>query len=861
MSDEQHKASAPGDQSAAPSRAMFTCASCGHSQSLPEQLLGRQAKCPQCGKLGQVVRPPHTPTEGDVRLDDLVEADAAAARPRQPSPSQGLLALESAERPQNVSGRIRHFFSGSPPLNLLAGTLGGVHVCLVCLALSMLVFTVSGASRILPHALLLTLVPAVLGSVFFALHGRLAVAVGAPDPSAVLSVFLILAALGADLVGRVAEPNVTATLLAALSLAGILAGVCGLLLSRLGLAEHLRYLPGEVMGGMLAGFGLLLIKAWVQVMLAYDPSLAFLATLHYSELGPALAQTSASWGPPVAFGLLYFLVHMSVRGIVWPLALTALAVGGWNFLVWNPAVLSGPLVSLSSVLGLSNLAGLPALHANLPQMLDVNCALTAYVPENLSRIDWQALLGRAEVFAAAIALAIIPSITRTSILESVLERDAGAEGQMRVVGASTLFSGVLGALPSSLSLSSSLGMRALGASGPLAGFTAGMVCLGFLLAGQPVLAYIPTFVPLGLLLGIGLTMPMSWMLRDARNPLSRKDDLRAAWVSCLLVALLGPVLGVFLSLGLGIALSLSRAVSGGGIRSIQSGDVFHSNVDRSPSERRTLRERGGQILVLRLRGFLFLGTLYGLVRTIQERLGGSQPGGLKFVLLDFTAVSGLGASAAIGFKRLESLARQRGLLLFLTSVPLEMEEHLEGLGYRLDEGQGVCRLSLNLDYALEWCEDSILAEAGALEQSQDTLEDLLAATFPEPSLVPTLIKCLERVEVPKKRHIIQQGDPSDCMYFLQSGKVHVELALPGGKVLRLKKMGPGTVFGEMGIYTSAPRSASVIALERCVVYKLSLERFKLIQTRIPLLAAAVNRFVVTLLAERVAEENAKTRAT
>jgi len=68
------------------------------------------------------------------------------------------------------------------------------------------------------------------------------------------------------------------------------------------------------------------------------------------------------------------------------------------------------------------------------------------------------------------------------------------------------------------------------------------------------------------------------------------------------------------------------------------------------------------------------------------------------------------------------------------------------------------------------------------------------------------------------------------------------------------------VFGEMGLYTSTPRSASVIATDNCVVYRLSAERFKLIQDKAPQLAAAVNRFIVTLLAERVAEENAKTRA-
>jgi SulP family sulfate permease len=160
---------------------------------------------------------------------------------------------------------------------------------------------------------------------------------------------------------------------------------------------------------------------------------------------------------------------------------------------------------------------------------------------------------------------------------------------------------------------------------------------------------------------------------------------------------------------------------------------------------------------------------------------------------------------------------------------------------------------------MEFCEDALLSEAGLLERHTESLEGLLLAGFPEPDLVPLLLKCLERVEAPRNAVMIRQGDASDCMYFLESGRVRVELALPGGRLLRLKKMGPGTVFGEMGLYTNAPRSASVIASEPCVAFRLSAERFALVQRKVPQLAAAVNRFEVGLLAERVAEENAKNR--
>lgn len=869
MSDEQKNVpspAAPAADSQTPSQngAEFLCASCGHRQSLPTELLGRQAKCPKCGELGIVTRHAQS-TVDDVPLENLLESVSLPAAPSRSAfvETSEALALDAAPRPKTLGGHLRHFFSGGLPVNVLSGLVGGVYVCLMCLALSMLVFTVDSNAGFMPHALLLLLLPAVFGSVLLALNGRLAVSVGAPDPSAVLCVFLLLAALGADLSGRVSAPVLTATVAAALALAGLLSGVLGVVLSRLGFSERVRFLPGEVMGGMLAGFGLLLIKVWFTVMAGSDPSLAALAAVPLRALGPALADVWTAWVPAVGFAVLYFIVRMSGRGLVYPLLLVALAVGGWNALTLHlvalPAGLPASLAELQ--------AALSGPQAHLPQLLTTSCYLGLFDPETLMRIQWPALAARAEFFAAVAAVAILPSIVRTSILESVLCRDADAGEQMRLVGASSVLSGALGGLPSSLSLSSSLGLRALGATGPVAGFTVGLVCLGVLLGGQPYLPFIPKFVPLGLLLATGCGIPVNWMLGDARNPLSRKDDLHAAWASCLCVALLGPVLGVFGSLGLGVVVSLSRAVADGGVRFKQTGDAFHSNVDRSPLERRILREQGEQILILRLRGFLFLGTLYGLLRTIKEHLGAISPQGLKFVVLDFGAVSSMGASAAIGFRRLETLAREHGFLFFITSVPLEMEEHLEGLGYCMGENEDVCRIALNLEYALEWCEDAILAAAKAMEpgagapQHPDTLEELLAVSFPEPRLVAPLMKCLERMEVVRKTRIIQQGDPSDAMYFLQAGKVEVELSLPSGKVLRLKKMGPGTVFGEMGIYTSAPRSASVIATERCVVYKLSLERFKLIQAKAPQLAAAVNRFVVALLAERVADANAQTRVT
>lgn len=844
MSDEQSNHTG---QAAPPAGVVFTCASCGHVQPLPARFGGRKARCPKCKTPGVVgALPVAEPGVDDVKLDDLV-AEESIAEPAPALAEPVAIESEPSASMADVSDA-RRMFLRNPGVNLLAGVVGGGHLLLSCLALAMLTLSPGPGGLFVGHALALTLAPAVFGSLLLALRGRFPVALAGPDPSATLCVFLLLAAVSSDLSGRVPPAVLAATCFAALPAAAFVSGALGGLLSRLRFADRVRFLPGEVLGGMIAGFGLLLVKAWVPVLAATDPALAALHALPLDEFLPGLGRTVSAWGPTVGFGLALFAIRLATRSLLWPLLLAVFAVGLWNLL----ALHSGLVPDWTAPA-----AALAASQRSLPAMLDLDSALRFLEPGLFQSVDWTALVSRTDYFAAVAAVVILPSLVRTPILESVSACDAQPDAQMRTLGAATILSGATGGLPCSLSLSGSLSLRLLGANGPLAGLAAALTCFAAWLYGGPLLRHVPLFIPLGALLATALAMPVSWLLGDARNPLSRKEDLRAAWASCLLVALFGPVLGVFVTLGLGAMLSLSRAVSGGGVRLAQSGDVFHSNVDRSPMEKRVLREQGGRILVLRLHGYLFLGTLYGVLRMVQNSLR-TQP--LRFVLLDFGAVTGLGSSAAIGFRRLESLAAAQGMHIYFTSVPLELEQHLEGLGYHMDDQAGVCRVALNLDYAMEFCEDALLSEAGLLERHTESLEGLLLAGFPEPDLVPLLLKCLERVEAPRNAVMIRQGDASDCMYFLESGRVRVELALPGGRLLRLKKMGPGTVFGEMGLYTNAPRSASVIASEPCVAFRLSAERFALVQRKVPQLAAAVNRFVVGLLAERVAEENAKNRA-
>ena len=65
---------------------------------------------------------------------------------------------------------------------------------------------------------------------------------------------------------------------------------------------------------------------------------------------------------------------------------------------------------------------------------------------------------------------------------------------------------------------------------------------------------------------------------------------------------------------------------------------------------------------------------------------------------------------------------------------------------------------------------------------------------------------------PKNTIILNEGDETDSLYIIVSGRVKVFLANEEGKEIVLDTQGPGEYFGEM-VLDEGPRSASVMTLE------------------------------------------------
>ncbi len=71
---------------------------------------------------------------------------------------------------------------------------------------------------------------------------------------------------------------------------------------------------------------------------------------------------------------------------------------------------------------------------------------------------------------------------------------------------------------------------------------------------------------------------------------------------------------------------------------------------------------------------------------------------------------------------------------------------------------------------------------------------------------------LRPVPVAAGEVIVREGDPADRFYIIEGGRFLVDQLDPAtGEQRRLRALGPGEVFGELGLLRSAPRSATVTA--------------------------------------------------
>ena len=110
---------------------------------------------------------------------------------------------------------------------------------------------------------------------------------------------------------------------------------------------------------------------------------------------------------------------------------------------------------------------------------------------------------------------------------------------------------------------------------------------------------------------------------------------------------------------------------------------------------------------------------------------------------------------------------------------------------------------------------------------------------------------MDTINFKKGEDIIEEGTLGDCAYILEKGSVEVSKLSPRGVKQVLGILAQSEIFGEMGLIDGLPRSATVTALEDCVVCIFTKETFNNLadhnpESLIPILKVLVRRLRSTL---------------
>jgi CRP/FNR family cyclic AMP-dependent transcriptional regulator len=138
-------------------------------------------------------------------------------------------------------------------------------------------------------------------------------------------------------------------------------------------------------------------------------------------------------------------------------------------------------------------------------------------------------------------------------------------------------------------------------------------------------------------------------------------------------------------------------------------------------------------------------------------------------------------------------------------------------------------------------------ETPASDAPQPKRADVKDYLDPRKSMDHTNRRVLSREVRYKGQDIIHQGDDGYRAYYIERGRVEV-LIKDGAHELRIAEMGAGNIFGEMALITRGPRTATVRALEECVLTVISRDE---IEGKINTIKDKAIRALINVLAERL----------
>ncbi|KAG6616483.1 Sulfate Permease (SulP) Family [Phytophthora cinnamomi] len=218
----------------------------------------------------------------------------------------------------------------------------------------------------------------------------------------------------------------------------------------------------------------------------------------------------------------------------------------------------------------------------------------------------------------------------------------------------------------------------------------------------------------------------------------------------------------------------------------------------------------------------------------------------EFVVMDFTRVSGMDATAArSAFLILQNYCRMQGInVVFASASP-----DIRGLLVK-NNVVGENSFFATADSALEFCAKQLSSDASEAAQTQprgysnEPISLLLHRYLGEPDnsqLLRGVDHFFRKMEVPAGHEFYQVAQFSDNFYFLARGSVTLFAnqdgsIAPNQPLSLLKTVQPGAMFGEVLFLSQQSRQTAAVAAESCTVFKMNREQFDAMKVEAPALS-------------------------
>jgi SulP family sulfate permease len=693
-----------------------------------------------------------------------------------------------------------------------AGGIVGLSAVIYAVSYGALLFSGALSSHV-GFGIAAALVTAVIGALF-GLMSEERTFISGPDSNTISVLAGMLATMGSVGVTELSSPNMALITLLVTSL------VCALVfyfLARFRLAGLVRYIPFSVMAGFLASTGWLMSSGALNIISATPLTISGLEQLIVNPNRPELM-----FG--IAIASILFVLAPKVSGAVLiPLVMFSAAV----------------LINILLASGMCNLPNCIRDSWMFPGLKNV-----VWTPPWSISVTWPNALSLVSALPSMIVVSFVGLLTILLSIASLelsykkeFDLDRVLHAHAYSTGISALFGGFLGII--------SIGRTSLNQTaggGALSGVVAAGICIGVLMGGGNVIAYVPKAALGGLVLYLGLNMLKQWLWDQRRH--TTRDEFAQIVLIVVLVAnygyLIGFVAGVLLA-SIIFVLAYSRIP----LASLSTNlSLLPSSVVRATNEVDLLVQHGERTVIYRLEGFMF----FGSASKIDQLFQGLKLNALDCVVIDFTNVSGIDRSAVGVFQRI--LRRYQNLPLqfhFVYSAANVQALHSISLNI---SGRRTINYFPTLDHALEAAEERIIRSARTSTEKDGCFEFLDSAVDRD-----MFRNYCESRQVLKSELLCRDGEFSDAIYFVDSGSFEVIKDIGGGAVIRLAKISKGALVGEMAFYTGDARAASIRAVVDSCVYVLKKEDLLGMRTLSPELATRFDHMVIRKIAKSLTRAN------